>query len=39
MMKSDEDVKIYFVTIPAHKFMHIKIMKAMGTGISGRSKA
>ena len=24
MIKSTEDVKIYFVTIPAHKFLHIK---------------
>jgi len=24
MMKSTDDVKIYFVTIPAHKFLHIK---------------
>ena len=24
MMNSGEDVKIYFVTIPAHKFLHIK---------------
>ena len=30
MMKSDEDVKIYFVTIPAHKFMHIKIYESNG---------
>ena len=30
MMKSDEDVKIYFVTIPAHKFMHIKNYESNG---------
>lgn len=24
MIKSTDDVKIYFVTIPAHKFLHIK---------------
>lgn len=24
MIKSDNDIKIYFVTIPAHKFLHIK---------------
>lgn len=39
MMKSTENIKIYFVTIPAHKFLHIKTMKAMDIGISGRSKA
>ena len=30
MMKSDEDVNIYFVTIPAHKFMHIKNYESNG---------
>ena len=30
MMKSDEDVKISFVTIPAHKFMHIKNYESNG---------
>ena len=36
MMKSTEDVKIYFVTIPAHKFLHIKNYESIG--ISGRNK-
>ena len=30
LMKSDEDVKIYFVTIPAHKFIHIKNYESNG---------
>lgn len=30
MVKSTEDVKIYFVTIPAHKFMHIKCYDSIG---------
>lgn len=30
MMKSTEDVKIYFVTIPAHKFLHIKNYESNG---------
>lgn len=30
MIKSTEDVKIYFVTIPAHKFMHIKNYESNG---------
>ena len=30
MVKSTEDVKIYFVTIPAHKFMHIKSYESNG---------
>lgn len=32
MVKSTEDVKIYFVTIPAHKFMHIKNYESIGYG-------
>ncbi len=30
MMKSTEDVKIYFVTIPAHKFLHIRNYESNG---------
>lgn len=30
MMKSTEDIKIYFVTIPAHKFLHIKNLESNG---------
>lgn len=30
MMKSTDDVKIYFVTIPAHKFLHIKNYESIG---------
>ena len=30
MVKSTEDVKIYFVTIPAHKFLHIKNYESNG---------
>lgn len=30
MMKSSEDVKVYFVTIPAHKFLHIKNYESIG---------
>lgn len=30
MMKSEEDVKVYFVTIPAHKFLHIKNYESNG---------
>lgn len=30
MVNSSEDVKIYFVTIPAHKFLHIKNYESIG---------
>lgn len=30
MMKSTEDIKIYFVMIPAHKFLHIKNYESNG---------
>ncbi|MBQ7774918.1 MAG: helix-turn-helix transcriptional regulator [Lachnospiraceae bacterium] len=30
MQKTAEDVKIYFVTIPAHKFLHIKNYESIG---------
>ena len=30
MMKSVDDIKIYFVTIPAHKFLHIKNYESNG---------
>lgn len=30
MLKSTEDIKIYFVTIPAHKFLHIKNYESIG---------
>lgn len=30
MIKSEDDVKIYFVTIPAHKFMHVKNYESNG---------
>lgn len=30
MVKSTENIKIYFVTIPAHKFLHIKNYESIG---------
>ena len=30
MLKSTEDIKIYFVTIPAHKFLHVKNYESNG---------
>lgn len=30
MIKSTDDIKIYFVTLPAHKFMHIKSYDSCG---------
>ncbi|MDD6273583.1 MAG: helix-turn-helix transcriptional regulator [Clostridiaceae bacterium] len=30
MIKSTEDVKMYFVTIPAHKFLHIRNYESIG---------
>lgn len=30
MMKSTEDIKIYFVTVPAHKFLHIRNYESIG---------
>lgn len=30
MMKSDKDIKIYLVTIPAHKYLHIKNYESNG---------
>lgn len=30
MKKSEDDIKIYFVTIPAHKFLHIKNYESNG---------
>lgn len=30
MAKSTDDIKIYFVTIPAHKFLHIRNYKSIG---------
>lgn len=30
MMKTTDDIKIYFVTIPAHKFLHIKNRESNG---------
>lgn len=30
MLKSTEEIKIYFVTIPAHKFLHIKNYESNG---------
>ena len=30
MMKSAEEVKVYFVTIPAHKFLHIRNYESIG---------
>ena len=30
MIKSSDGIKIYFVTIPAHKFLHIKNYKSIG---------
>lgn len=30
MVKSNDDIKIYFVTIPAHKFLHIKSYESNG---------
>lgn len=34
-----EDVKAYFVRIPAHKFLHIRNYESKATGISGKSRA
>ena len=30
MAKSTDDIKIYFVTIPAHKFLHIRNYESIG---------
>lgn len=30
MVKSTEDIKIYFVTVPAHKFLHIRNYESIG---------
>jgi hypothetical protein len=30
MVKSTEDVKVYFITIPAHKFLHVKNYESNG---------
>lgn len=30
MVKSTEDIKVYFVTIPAHKFLHIRNYESIG---------
>ena len=30
MLKSQEDIKTYFITIPAHKFLHIKNYESIG---------
>lgn len=38
MVKSSDDIKTYFVTIPAHKFLYIKTIRVMAIGIFGRSK-
>lgn len=37
MIKSTEDIKIYFVTIPAHTFCTLKTMRATAIGISGKT--
>ncbi len=37
--KSTGDVKVYLVTIPAHKFLHIKNYESNGVWISGRNRA
>ena len=39
MMKSDEDVKIYFVTIPAHNLCTSKIMKAWVLGFLAEAES
>lgn len=39
MEKTTEDVKIYFVTVPAHKFLHIRNYESVEYGIFGRNKA
>lgn len=38
MIKSTESVKIYFVTIPAHKFLHIRNYESNGYWTSGRNR-
>ena len=38
MMKSTDDVKIYFVTIPAHKFLHIKNYESNGYWDFGKTE-
>lgn len=30
MLKSTEDIKTYFVTIPAHKFLHVRNYESIG---------
>ena len=39
MMNSGDDVKIYFVTIPAHKFMHIKNYESKNISVSCKPSA
>lgn len=44
MLKSTEDIKVYFVTIPAHRFLHIKDYESNGywdfgdTGVTYRGR-
>lgn len=39
MVKSAEDIKIYFATIPATNFYTLKTMRVMDIGIFGKSRA
>ena len=39
MAKSLDDVKTYFVTIPAHKFLHIRNYESIGYWTFGKNKA
>ena len=44
MSKTENDVKVYFVTIPAHKFLHIRNYESNGywdfaVGVSRWQKA
>ena len=38
IQKTQNKVKTYFVTIPAHKFLHIKNYEVLAIGISGKSR-
>ena len=39
MAATNGEIKTYFVTIPKHKFLHIRNYESIGIGIFGKSKA
>lgn len=39
MAQTNSDIKVYFVTIPAHKFLHIRNYESIGYSTSGKSRA